>query len=385
MAEVFDMQRNELYDVLARLSTRLNRYAELYTNIKGDFYVKDAYARLRDKFGRVPENYEGNALVILGQDPEFRSILDSMNALLQRTEKVTKRIDAEKDLAQLGSEVVAEKFIKTLLWSGGFFLVGFLVPFFWVVMIGCIWYAVKLARVLDFEDHIAEAKSLKESLELKDKSRLDMISDLESRLWTTEFNSFCERPENAKIISDARRQTREALEELNRLDFSDYGKFPKKYQNNIDIQRAFELVETGRASDWEKCANVMAKEDVDQKHFKNQDTMIKNQDIMIDNQERMLHNQDKLFDEMHDSNQQIEELNYQIDQMAKNIERHAVKQERRLSQIAANQGVQIFQSKKMHKEQLLEMRKSVASIQETIYNRPIQVHYHNTTMVEQRR
>lgn len=43
MVEVFQMKRDELQATLMHLSEILNRYAALYTNITGDFYVKDAY------------------------------------------------------------------------------------------------------------------------------------------------------------------------------------------------------------------------------------------------------------------------------------------------------------------------------------------------------
>ena len=385
MAEVFEMQREELHTVLQRLADRLTRYAELYTNIKGDFYVRDAYARLREKFGTTPDAYENNALTFLAQDITYQSIVNELSNAQARLVKVNKRIQAEQKFSQKSEEELGLTFWKSILWGGGFFLVGLLWTPLWLVTIGCVWHAISALRALDFDEHVAEANELQQAIEKLSQKRVELLLEMEERLWTNDFTKYCDQPENAPVILAARKQTEDAIAELNRLDFSDYSKFPKKYQNNQDIQRAFEIVEDGRASSWEKCANVMAKEDFDSKHLENQDTMIKNQDTMIDNQEKMLHNQANIYAEMQRSNQQIEDLNLQIEQMAQDMEKHARKQERQMTQIAANQGVQIFQSKKFHQEQLNEMQKSVATIKETIYNRPVQVHYHNTTLVSERR
>lgn len=172
------------------------------------------------------------------------------------------------------------------------------------------------------------------------------------------------------------------MAELKRLDLSDYNKFPKRYQNNLDIYRALTIINDGRASDWEKCSNVMASEDRDKKHFENQDTMIKNQGTMIDNQERIINQQGQIIDEMQYANQQVEQLNQKIQNLSQNIEKHARKQERRLSIIAANQGIQIFQSERLHKEQLEQMKESTQEIKHAIYTRPVQVY--NYTTVEER-
>lgn len=382
MVEVLEMKRDELQATLTHLSGILNRYAALYTNITGDFYVKDAYRRLRDKFELAPENYNNEALRLLQEDGSYTELVASLNNSAKRLKKVNKRIEAEKELAAKGKDAIYKQAKEYTISTIVFGVLSLFFGLLWLVTIGLALMVISTLRALDFEDHLKEAKQLQEYLEEGYRRKEQKILQMQDDLWTADFSRFCERPENIIVISKAREETKEALAELKRLDLSDYNKFPKRYQNNLDIYRALTIVNDGRASDWEKCSNVMANEDRDQKHFENQDTMIKNQGTMIDNQERIINQQEQMIDEMQYANQQVEQLNQKIQNLSQNIEKHARKQERRLSIIAANQGIQIFQSERLHKEQLEQMKESTQEIKHAIYTRPVQVY--NYTTVEER-
>lgn len=385
MIAVFQMKRDELQATLTHLSEILNRYAALYTNITGDFYVKDAYRRLRDKFGLAPENYNNEALQILKNDGSYTELIAGLKSASDRLEKVNKRIDAEKELATKGKNEIYKTVKEGLAGAFISWLIGFIFQWLWLGTFFFIIYVISSLRALDFDEHLKEAERLHEYLTRGYQKKEQKIAEVENGLWTEDFTRFCEQPENSLVITKARQETKEALAELKRLDLSDYNKFPERYQNNIAIYRALEIVNDGRASNWEKCSNVMAHEDRDKKHFENQDTMIKNQGIIIENQEKMLDQQEQIFDEIRYSNQQVEHLNQKIKDLSQNIEKHARKQERRLSIIAANQGIQIFQSERLHKKQLEQMQKSTEEIKHAIYTRPVQVYSTNYTTVENRR
>lgn len=382
MVEVLEMKRDELQATLTHLSGILNRYAALYTNITGDFYVKDAYRRLRDKFELAPENYNNEALQLLQEDGSYTELIASLNNSAKRLEKVNKRIEVEKELATKGKDAIYKQAKEYTISTIVFGVLSLFFGFLWLVTIGLAMMVISTLRALDFEKHLKEAKQLQEYLEEGYRRKEQKVLQMQDDLWTGDFSRFCERPENTIVISKAREETKEALAELKRLDLSDYNKFPKRYQNNLDIYRALTIINDGRASDWEKCSNVMASEDRDKKHFENQDTMIKNQGTMIDNQERIINQQGQIIDEMQYANQQVEQLNQKIQNLSQNIEKHAREQERRLSIIAANQGIQIFQSERLHKEQLEQMKESTQEIKHAIYTRPVQVY--NYTTVEER-
>lgn len=382
MVEVLEMKRDELQATLTHLSGILNRYAALYTNITGDFYVKDAYRRLRDKFELAPENYNNEALQLLQEDGSYTELVASLNNSAKRLEKVNKRIEVEKELATKGKDAIYKQAKEYTISTIVFGVLSLFFGFLWLVTIGLAMMVISTLRALDFEKHLKEAKQLQEYLEEGYRRKEQKVLQMQDDLWTADFSRFCERPENTIVISKAREETKEALAELKRLDLSDYNKFPKRYQNNLDIYRALTIINDGRASDWEKCSNVMASEDRDKKHFENQDTMIKNQGTMIDNQERIINQQGQIIDEMQYANQQVEQLNQKIQNLSQNIEKHAREQERRLSIIAANQGIQIFQSERLHKEQLEQMKESTQEIKHAIYTRPVQVY--NYTTVEER-
>lgn len=382
MVEVLEMKRDELQATLTHLSGILNRYAALYTNITGDFYVKDAYRRLRDKFELAPENYNNEALQLLQEDGSYTELVASLNNSAKRLEKVNKRIEVEKELATKGKDAIYKQAKEYTISTIVFGVLSLFFGFLWLVTIGLAMMVISTLRALDFEKHLKEAKQLQEYLEEGYRRKEQKVLQMQDDLWTGDFSRFCERPENTIVISKAREETKEALAELKRLDLSDYNKFPKRYQNNLDIYRALTIINDGRASDWEKCSNVMASEDRDKKHFENQDTMIKNQGTMIDNQERIINQQGQIIDEMQYANQQVEQLNQKIQNLSQNIEKHAREQERRLSIIAANQGIQIFQSERLHKEQLEQMKESTQEIKHAIYTRPVQVY--NYTTVEER-
>lgn len=164
MIAVFQMKRDELQATLTHLSEILNRYAALYTNITGDFYVKDAYRRLRDKFGLAPENYNNEALQILQNDGSYTELIAGLKSASDRLEKVNKRIDAEKELATKGKNEIYKTVKEGLAGAFISWLIGFIFQWLWLGTFFFIIYVISSLRALDFDEHLKEAERLHEYL-----------------------------------------------------------------------------------------------------------------------------------------------------------------------------------------------------------------------------
>ena len=359
MAEIYEMDRQELRNILMVLYENFNQYAKLYTLVAGDVYIHEAYGKIAEKFGRNVDDYESQ--VTDGSEDESQKISAARaqsESATKRYNKLNRKVEFESSLTKGGTADMKQMALGAV----GIGVVCWIIYFFFpLAIIGtfiAIWLGIKLLQATALDKHIAQLEDAQHTAEESLKQFEKVLTDAESEKWAADFEVFCAKPENQKLVDQAKVITEQRLNELNTIDFSNYALLPFNYQDNMSVQKSLELLAAGRANNWQDCVQIIEQERVQQRQFSEMQRQTKNQEQIISNQEQMINNQEQQLDRPDVLNENVQAINASVVNLATKIEKQGAAVNRHLDVVAANQGLQMFQQKKFHKEQLEEMRAS---------------------------
>jgi len=165
------------------------------------------------------------------------------------------------------------------------------------------------------------------------------------------------------------------LKELKSIDFNNYALLPTKFQDNVSVQKSLELLDTGQADSWKECAQIMAQENIQRRQFEEMKHQTNDLNQIISNQEQMINNQETQINGLNILNKNVQTINESISNLATTIEKQGTAVKHRLDVVAVNQGVQMFQAKEFHQEQLEAMRDSCDVIARRAYMSPAYYQY----------
>lgn len=359
MAEIYEMDRQELRNILMVLYENFNQYAKLYTLVAGDVYIHEAYGKIAEKFGRNVDDYESQ--VTDGSEEESQKISAARaqsESATKRYNKLNRKVEFESSLTKGGTADMKQMALGAV----GIGVVCWIIYFFFpLAIIGtfvAIWFGIKLLQATALDKHIAQLEDAKNVADSSLQQFEKILTDAESEKWAADFEVFCAKPENQKLVDQAKVITEQRLNELNTIDFSNYALLPFNYQDNMSVQKSLELLAAGRANNWQDCVQIIEQERVQQRQFSEMQRQTKNQEQIISNQEQMINNQEQQLDRPDVLNENVQAINASVVNLATKIEKQGAAVNRHLDVVAANQGLQMFQQKKFHKEQLEEMRAS---------------------------
>ncbi|CAJ1201032.1 hypothetical protein CPR19088_GLDEOEPO_00835 [Companilactobacillus paralimentarius] len=378
MKKVYDMEREELRGILQNLFDNFNQYAKLYTLVEGDVYVHDAYNKIAHKFGKSTDDFETQ---IMGSSSHYKQrifeLQEQYETAAKKARKLDKKVKFEEGLIDPEKDNV-----KQMLSGGAIAIIVFWIisRFFPLAILGSfffIWFEIKTIQATGVDKH---REQLKESINIATNflnQYEGLVKNAEAEAWSAAFEEFCNHSENIKLIEQAKETTRKCLNELNEIDFNNYALLPSKFQDNVSVKKSLDLLDSGQADNWKDCVQIMAQESIQQKQFDEMKRQTKNQEHIISNQEQMIHNQDQELNILNVLNKNVVTIKNSIKELATNIEKEGQAVNRKLTVVAANQGMQMFQAKRFHKEQLEEMRKSCQELayQNRVYNNPVYYNY----------
>ncbi|GEO63513.1 hypothetical protein [Companilactobacillus nantensis] len=374
MKKVYDMEREELRGILQNLFDNFNQYAKLYTLVEGDVYVHDAYNEIAHKFGKSTDDFETQ---IMGSSSHYKQrifeLQEQYETAAKKARKLDKKVKFEEGLIDPEKDNV-----KQMLSGGAIAIIVFWIisRFFPLAILGSfffIWFEIKTIQATGVDKH---REQLKESINIATNflnQYEGLVKNAEAEAWSAAFEEFCNHSENIKLIEQAKETTRKCLNELNEIDFNNYALLPSKFEDNVSVKKSLDLLDSGQADNWKDCVQIMAQESIQQKQFDEMKRQTKNQEHIISNQEQMIHNQDQELNILNVLNKNVVTIKNSIKELATNIEKEGQAVNRKLTVVAANQGMQMFQAKRFHKEQLEEMRKSCQELayQNRVYNNPV--------------
>lgn len=385
MVQAFNMNREQLTQTLEKLDNDFNRYAYLYAILEGNLLLQQAYSELKNQFNKKPEDFRERAVAEVDttqrtnyaqkmeEIKQIRHQIDEANSYSYIKELVNQ---AKRNYLKMWKQSKAKAIILAiftiLLWFSG-------------ILLGALWTAAVIFFLGNKDDgqknqkpevpQTTYAELAKREERLNDKLATS-INETQKEIWQAEYEKFCKLPENQELIEAAIARTQSYLAEFLALNFSNYQLFPAVYRDNRSLHDSLYFLQTGQASNWKDCAQLLAQQEFQQKQLaevhnqtlnqqamlNNQKEMINNQKQQLSNQQQMLINQQTQIEQLNDVNQNIQNLNKQIAQLSGTVRRHGVIQEAQMAAIIHKQSKEIFQAQRFHEQDLIRMQNSVKAI-----------------------